>query len=164
MRLEQELGANLDNSSRMLGHELAGSLTSPSVQAARREQAVLLADALEQLPEDYREVIILHHIEEMSVEAIARMRRALEEMRVSGVPTSLAFHRSALFHQDFVTGRYDTGFIEHWDARIAPELSAGATSAAALAAVLATRARGERHTLPPADAPWARAAREDALR
>ena len=98
------------------------------------------------------------------IEAIARMRRALEEMRVSGVPTSLAFHRSALFHQDFVTGRYDTGFIEHWDARIAPELSAGATSAAALAAVLATRARGERHTLPPADAPWARAAREDALR
>jgi len=66
------------------------------------------------------------------IEAIARMRRALEEMRVSGVPTSLAFHRSALFHQDFVTGRYDTGFIEHWDARIAPELSAGATSAAAL--------------------------------
>ena len=98
------------------------------------------------------------------IEAIARMRRALEEMRVSGVPTSLAFHRSALFHQDFVTGRYDTGFIEHWDARIAPELSAGATSAAALAAVLATRARDERHTLPPADAPWARAAREDALR
>ena len=98
------------------------------------------------------------------IEAIARMRRALEEMRVSGVPTSLAFHRSALFHQDFVTGRYDTGFIEHWDARIAPELSAGATSAAALAAVLATRAHGERHTLPPADAPWARAAREDALR
>ena len=98
------------------------------------------------------------------IEAIARMRRALEEMRVSGVPTSLAFHRSALFHQDFVTGRYDTGFIEHWDARIAPELSAGATSAAALAAVLAMRARGERHTLPPADAPWARAAREDALR
>ena len=98
------------------------------------------------------------------IEAIARMRRALEEMRVSGVPTSLPFHRSALFHQDFVTGRYDTGFIEHWDARIAPELSAGATSAAALAAVLATRARGERHTLPPADAPWARAAREDALR
>src|SRR5437870_12855759 len=33
------------------------------------------------------------------IEAIARMRRALEEMRVSGVPTSLAFHRSALFHQ-----------------------------------------------------------------
>ena len=98
------------------------------------------------------------------IEAIARMRRALEEMRVSGVPTSLPFHRSALFHQDFVTGRYDTGFIEHWDARIAPELSAGATSAAALAAVLAMRARGERHTLPPADAPWARAAREDALR
>jgi len=98
------------------------------------------------------------------IEAIARMRRALEEMRVSGVPTSLAFHRSALFDQDFVTGRYDTGFVERWDARVAPDLSEGAISAAALAAVLATRARGERHALPPADPPWARAAREDALR
>src|SRR5207247_7850843 len=31
------------------------------------------------------------------IEAIARMRRALEAMRVSGVRASLAFHRSALF-------------------------------------------------------------------
>jgi acetyl/propionyl-CoA carboxylase alpha subunit len=98
------------------------------------------------------------------IEAIARMRRALGEMRVSGVPTSLAFHRSALFHQDFVTGRYDTSFVERWDGRDSPELSQGATSAAALAAVLASRARGERRALAPADPPWSRAAREDALR
>jgi acetyl/propionyl-CoA carboxylase alpha subunit len=98
------------------------------------------------------------------IEAIARMRRALEEMRVSGVPTSLAFHRSALFHQDFVTGRYDTSFVEQWDRRDAPELSENATSAAALAAVFATRARSERRPLASADPPWARAGREDALR
>ena len=98
------------------------------------------------------------------IEAIARMRRALEEMRVSGVPTSLAFHRSALFHQDFVTGRYDTTFVERWDGRMPTDLSEGATAAAALAAVLATRARVERRALAVADPPWARAAREDALR
>jgi acetyl/propionyl-CoA carboxylase alpha subunit len=98
------------------------------------------------------------------IEAIARMRRALEEMRVSGVPTSLAFHRSALFHQDFVSGRYDTSFVEGWDRRDAPELSENATSAAALAAVLAARGRNERRPLAPADPPWARAGRADALR
>ena len=37
--------------------------SSPSQQAARREQAVLLADALGRLPEDYREVIILRQME-----------------------------------------------------------------------------------------------------
>src|SRR5437870_3116618 len=52
VRLEEELAAELDNSSRMLGHELAASMTSPSQQAVRREQAVLLADALAQLPDD----------------------------------------------------------------------------------------------------------------
>ena len=98
------------------------------------------------------------------IEAIARMRRALEEMRVSGVPTSLAFHRSALFHQDFITGRYDTTFVDRWDSRMATDLSEGATAAAALAAILATRARVERRALTVADPPWARTAREDALR
>ena len=41
-------------------------VSSPSQQASRREQAVLLADALEQLPEDYREVIVLRHLEGLS--------------------------------------------------------------------------------------------------
>jgi acetyl-CoA carboxylase biotin carboxylase subunit len=98
------------------------------------------------------------------IEAIARMRRALEEMRVAGIPTSLPFHRFAFFDQDFVVGRYDTTFVARWDKRVAQELSEGATSAAALAAVLATRARGERRAVPTTDPPWSRAAREDALR
>jgi acetyl-CoA carboxylase biotin carboxylase subunit len=97
-------------------------------------------------------------------EAIGRMRRALEEMRVSGIPTSLPFHRAALVEQDFVAGRYDTGFVARWDPKKAPELSGGAAAAAALAAVLAMRSRAERRALRPSDPPWARAAREDALR
>ena len=97
-------------------------------------------------------------------EAIARMRRALEEMRVAGIPTSLAFHRSAFYEQAFITGRYDTDFVAGWDPQKAPDLGDGALAAGALAAVFATRSRGERRTVPVADAPWARAAREDALR
>jgi acetyl/propionyl-CoA carboxylase alpha subunit len=98
------------------------------------------------------------------VEAIARMRRALEEMRVAGIPTSLPFHRAALFEPDFIVGRYDTDFVARWDPKKTPDLSDGAVAAAALAAVLATRARGERQALPIADPAWARAGREDALR
>jgi acetyl/propionyl-CoA carboxylase alpha subunit len=97
-------------------------------------------------------------------EAIARMRRALEEMRVAGIATSLPFHRGALFEHDFVAGRYDTDFVARWDPKKAPDLSDGAVAAGALAAVLAMRSRGERRATPVADRAWARAGREDALR
>ena len=97
-------------------------------------------------------------------EAIARMRRALEEMRVAGIPTSLPFHRAALYQQDFITGRYDTDFVARWNPKKAPELSDGAVAASALAAVLAMRSRIEHRSVPVADPAWARAAREDALR
>ena len=72
IRLEQQLAVDLENSSRMLGQELVASLTSPSQQAMHREQSVLLADALAQLPEDYREVIILRHFEELTFPDVAR--------------------------------------------------------------------------------------------
>jgi acetyl-CoA carboxylase, biotin carboxylase subunit len=97
-------------------------------------------------------------------EAVGRMRRALEEMRVAGIPTSLSFHRTALYEQDFITGRYDTDFVARWDPKKAPDLTDGATAAGALAAVLAMRARGERRALSVTDPAWARAGREDSLR
>ena len=96
---------------------------------------------------------------------MARMRRALEEMRVAGIPTTLPFHRAALHEQDFIAGRYDTGFVAQWDSKKAPELTDGAIAAGALAAVLAMRSHGERHSaVPVGDPAWARAGREDALR
>ena len=49
-------------SSRLLDRGLVARQSSPSERAARREQAVLLADALERLPEDYRDVIVLRHL------------------------------------------------------------------------------------------------------
>lgn len=60
------------NSSRFLGQQLASSLTSPSQQAARREQAVLLADALSRLPQDYRDVILFRNLDGMTFPDIAR--------------------------------------------------------------------------------------------
>ncbi|NLB29783.1 MAG: acetyl-CoA carboxylase biotin carboxylase subunit [Clostridiales bacterium] len=45
-------------------------------------------------------------------EAILRMRRALEELIVSGVRTNLSLLYMLLYSTDFLTGRTDTGFIE----------------------------------------------------
>jgi RNA polymerase sigma-70 factor (ECF subfamily) len=76
LRLERELVLELDQSAQGLDQCLVAPYSSPSQQAVRREQAVLLADALGQLPEHYREVIILHHIEGLSLSQVAqRMER-----------------------------------------------------------------------------------------
>ncbi len=70
--LERELEHELDQSSRVMTQALVADQSSPSQQAVRREQAVVLADALDRLPADYREVLILRHIEGMSFPEVAR--------------------------------------------------------------------------------------------
>jgi RNA polymerase sigma-70 factor (ECF subfamily) len=99
IRLERRLVDELTQSSRVLDQALMAPQSSPSNQASRREQSVLLADALGQLPSDYREVIILSHLEGLSfpdvasrmgrtvnsvknlwARALARLRRSLGEM------------------------------------------------------------------------------------
>ena len=71
VRLERELAAEVDVSSRLLERGLVAPQSSPSEQAARREQAVVLADALGQLPDDYREVIILRHLQGLPFAEVA---------------------------------------------------------------------------------------------
>jgi RNA polymerase sigma-70 factor (ECF subfamily) len=64
VRLERQLAIELDQSSQILDRGLVAPSSSPSNQAARREQAVLLANALSRLPADYREVLVLRHLED----------------------------------------------------------------------------------------------------
>jgi acetyl-CoA carboxylase biotin carboxylase subunit len=45
-------------------------------------------------------------------EAMARMRRALDEFLVEGIKTTVPFHRRVLDHEDFIRGEYNTRFIE----------------------------------------------------
>jgi acetyl-CoA carboxylase biotin carboxylase subunit len=45
-------------------------------------------------------------------EAILRMRRALAEFIIEGVETTIPFHQKVLQHEDFVSGKFDTGFWE----------------------------------------------------
>ena len=68
---QQSLEQLLDRSSTAIQQALASSISSPSEQASRREQAVLLADALSQLSEDYREAFIRRTLEHVPFPVIA---------------------------------------------------------------------------------------------
>ncbi len=57
--------------------------TSPSLAAIRKERSLLLADALARLPDDYREVLILRHLEGFDFPEVAkRMKRSAGAVRV----------------------------------------------------------------------------------
>ncbi len=45
-------------------------------------------------------------------EAIMRMSRALDELRVEGIKTTIEFHRKMMKNSDFTEGRLWTGFLE----------------------------------------------------
>ncbi len=81
VRLERDLQAELDRSSEALDLALADPHSTPSRQVARREQAVLLAEALRRLPDDYREVIVLRHLQGYTFAEVARrMGRSLDSV------------------------------------------------------------------------------------
>ena len=82
VRLERALSDELDQSSRALDRALAARQSSPSDRASRRERAVLLAGALDGLPADYREAIVLHHVEGLSFPEVARrMKRSVDGVK-----------------------------------------------------------------------------------
>jgi RNA polymerase sigma-70 factor (ECF subfamily) len=81
IRLERELANELAHSSRVLDGALVAQVSSPSQQASKREQAVLLADALTELPEDYREVVLLRNLHGLSFPEVAeRMGRTVDSV------------------------------------------------------------------------------------
>lgn len=46
------------------------------------------------------------------VEAVGRMKRALEMFAIEGIKTSIPLHRRIMVHPDFISGKFDTRFIE----------------------------------------------------
>jgi acetyl-CoA carboxylase biotin carboxylase subunit len=104
--------------------------------------------------------------------AIRRMRRALEELVVAGVPTSQAFHVRVLRDPVFQSGAYDLGYVERFgDRLLQAEPDPALLEQAALAAALAEHEAREGSvpvTAQPGDAtgdsPWLRAARLAGLR
>jgi RNA polymerase sigma-70 factor (ECF subfamily) len=81
IRLECELADELEQSSQEWKLSLVGKSSSPSQRAARREETVLLADALAKLPPDYGEVIVLRHLHGLPFADVAqRMNRSVDSV------------------------------------------------------------------------------------
>lgn len=95
IQLERQLQNEIDNTSRMISAKFASRDVTPSEQTLQRERAVLLAEAIEQLPDHYREVVILRDFDGLSITQIAeRMNRTPDAIRKLSARAMLQIRRS----------------------------------------------------------------------
>ena len=74
--------------------------------------------------------------------ALARMRRALAELRIAGVDTTVPFHRAVLDEPDFIAAAIDIRYVEcHPELMMTPADDSAAVTAAVAAAILEDEAR-----------------------
>ncbi|MFN3189984.1 MAG: sigma-70 family RNA polymerase sigma factor [Aureliella sp.] len=89
VRLEARIGQSLDQSALSLGTMLASPEITPSQNIANQEQSQLVAGALSRLPEDYREVIVMRHLEGMTFpeisSAMQRTVNSVEKLWLRGM-------------------------------------------------------------------------------
>jgi acetyl-CoA carboxylase, biotin carboxylase subunit len=102
-------------------------------------------------------------------EAIARMRRALDEFRITGdLVTNLDFHRWLVRHPRFISGDFDTGFIgqEYTGRAAAADHDSVELAAIVAAAFLASRDANRRAIAPasPSASAWKTLGRLETLR
>jgi RNA polymerase sigma-70 factor (ECF subfamily) len=77
------IGRPLEESAARLEELLTDKMRTPSEYAVRHEQEIMLADALAELPDDYRDVIVLRQIEGLAFDEIARrMQRSAGAARM----------------------------------------------------------------------------------
>lgn len=94
-------------------------------------------------------------------EALQRLRRALNDFEIEGIPTTIKFHEALLQHPRFIKSDVTTRFIEETESWFAEayEKGEGKTSdedLALLTAVLAaSKFQSESHLLVKDDTPWA---------
>lgn len=96
VRLERQLAVELGQSSQALDRQLVAAQSSPSQQAIRREQSVLLAEALGRLPEEWRELLILRHLDGLSFPEVARRLGRTVDVVKKQWPRALASLRRLL--------------------------------------------------------------------
>jgi acetyl/propionyl-CoA carboxylase alpha subunit len=95
-------------------------------------------------------------------EAIARVRRALAETLIAGVPTTVPFHLWALRHEAFTSGTHSTRFVQQWESR--DQEDAERLAVAIAAAVEHAGRRVRRVSTAPRSPGWLATARAEGLR
>jgi acetyl/propionyl-CoA carboxylase alpha subunit len=159
------------------GHDFAptpgrvGRWVMPSGPGVRVDTGI---EAGDRIPPEYDNLIakIMVHAGDRDA-AIDRLRRALDETEISGIQTTLPFHRFVAMEASFRAGRLSTGWVgEHWDG---PAERTAAVRRAQLAAGLHALAVGARPAAalghsgtagvvdPAWDGRWHRAALDDAI-
>jgi len=83
IRRERSLDVDGESNALPLAERLAGDFSTPSAPARMKELSLTLARALEQLPQDYQDVLRLHSLEELDwPEVAARMNRSVGSVRM----------------------------------------------------------------------------------
>jgi RNA polymerase sigma-70 factor, ECF subfamily len=96
VRLERQLAFELNRSSQILDRGLIAAQSTPSQQATRREQSVLLTEALGRLPIEFRELLTLRHLEGLTFPEVAqRLGRTVDSVKKMW-PRALASLRRSL--------------------------------------------------------------------
>lgn len=75
VRIERDLNRHLDQSSRALEGALVKEQTTPSLRASRGEEVLGVAQAIESMPADYRDVILFHHLQGLDFGQVAELMR-----------------------------------------------------------------------------------------
>jgi RNA polymerase sigma-70 factor (ECF subfamily) len=70
-RRERSLEAAIEESSARMEAWLVAEQSTPSDQAEKNEQLLRLAEALDQLPSDQQEAVVLHHLKGQSLSEVA---------------------------------------------------------------------------------------------
>jgi RNA polymerase sigma-70 factor (ECF subfamily) len=102
IRFEDRISQSLDQSSLSLGGILVDPHSSPSQHIVRKEQSQLVAEALLRLSRDYREVVMMRHLEGKTFPEIASsMNRSVDSVE------KLWLRGMAKLKQEFSKGNHD---------------------------------------------------------
>ncbi len=115
-----------------------GRWRMPSGPGVRVDTAI---EAGERIPPEYDNLLakVMVHATNRP-QAIDRLRRALDEVEIGGIQTTLPFHRAVAGHPAFAAGSLSTGWVgDRWDG---PAVRAEAYRLAAIAAGLAAMDAG----------------------
>jgi acetyl/propionyl-CoA carboxylase alpha subunit len=164
---------------------VAGTVTTwrlPSGPGVRVDEAVRVGQPLTPEYDPLLGKVMVHAAARAG--AVARLRRALDELLVGGLQTDLGFHRWLVDQPGFASGSYDTGFVSvHWgegpalgadeaalaalaarQARLSDEAAEGRTPSLTGGASASRLSSGHASARRPGDSAWARLGREEGLR